>query len=57
MNELHTLEVDRDWFFKLFHFAIQENYLYDGTNFYKQVRSITMGVSCSPILADIYLHL
>ena len=57
MNELHTLEVDRAWFFKLFHFVIQENYLYDCTIFFKQVRGITMGWSCSSILVDIYLHL
>ena len=43
INEFHSLEVNRDQHFKLFHFVIQENYLYDGTKFYKQVRGITVG--------------
>ena len=43
INEFQPLEVDRDRLFKLFHFVIQENYLYDCTIFFKQVRGITMG--------------
>lgn len=56
-NQLDTQRIDKDKFFKLFHFLLQENYLNDGSNIYRKIQVVPTGGRSSSILADIYLYM
>lgn len=46
----------KDYWMELCRVNIFENYLFNGVNFYRQIKGISMGISYSSAFANIFLH-